>query len=115
MSDSTAIGVAKMAAAFTEQMRAYASPADQAIQAGIDECMKGVIKAQTSMDPNALKNPTGLGPGTGPRQERKPEPGDLSKALLDRRRVLGEVGGDESKASGGEGRSQAEACDRGSG
>lgn len=82
MSDSTAIGIARVAAAFTEKMRAYASPADKAIQAGIDECMRGVIKAQTSMDPNALKNPTGLGPGTGPRQERKPEPGDLSKALL---------------------------------
>lgn len=44
MSDSTAIGIAKVAAAMTELMREYASPADQAIQRGIDEAMRGVIR-----------------------------------------------------------------------
>ena len=34
MSDSTALGVAKMAAAFTEMMRAHSSPADRMIQRG---------------------------------------------------------------------------------
>ncbi len=83
MSDnSTAIGIARVAAAMTELMQRNASPADRAIQAGIDECMRGVIRAQTSQDANALKCPTAQGPGTGPRVERKPEPGDLSKALL---------------------------------
>jgi hypothetical protein len=82
MTDSTAIGIARVAAAMTELMRAHTSPADQAIQRGIDDCMRGVIRTQTSMDPNALKCPTAQGPGTGQRQERKPEFGDLSKALL---------------------------------
>ena len=58
MSDSTAIGIARVAAAMTEMMRAHASPADQAIQRGIDDCMRGVIRAQTSMDPGARKCPT---------------------------------------------------------
>jgi hypothetical protein len=80
--DSTAIGIARVAAALTEMMQSHASPADRAIQAGIDDCMRGVIKAQTSQDANALKCPTAQGPGTGRRVERPPEPGDLSKALL---------------------------------
>jgi len=65
MSDSTAIGIARVAAAMTEMMRAHTSPADRAIQQGIDDCMRGVIRAQTSMDANALKCPTAQGPGHG--------------------------------------------------
>ena len=65
MSDSTAIGIARVAAAMTELMQRNASPADRAIQAGIDECMRGVIRAQTSQLPNALKCPTAQDAGTG--------------------------------------------------
>ena len=43
--------------------------------------MRDEIRAQTSMEPNALKCPTALGPGTGQRQELKPDFG-LSRALL---------------------------------
>jgi hypothetical protein len=68
MSESTAIGIAKVAAAMSEMMQANASPADRAIQAGIDECMRGVIRAQTSQSPNALKCPTHLPDGVGPRR-----------------------------------------------
>ena len=42
----------------TEMMRAYASPADRAIQAGIDQAMRDEIRVQTSMDPGARKCPT---------------------------------------------------------
>lgn len=80
--NSTAIGIARVAAAMTELMQRNASPADRAIQAGIDECMRGVIRQQTSQDPNMLKCPTALGPGTGPRVERPREFGDLSRALM---------------------------------
>jgi len=41
----------------------------------IAQTMKGVITSP-------MKDPTAQGPGTGSRVERKPEPGDLSKALL---------------------------------
>lgn len=82
MSNSTAIGIAKVAAAMTELMQRNTSPADRAIQAGIDECMRGVIRQQTSQDPNLLKCPTSLGSGTGRRVERPREFGDLSRALM---------------------------------
>ena len=82
MSDSTALGIARVAAAMTELMRAHASPADRAIQDGINQTMRDLIRQQASTDPNLLKCPTSLGPGTGPRVERKPEFGDLSRALM---------------------------------
>ena len=57
MSNSTAIGIAKVAAAMTELMQRNTSPADRAIQAGIDECMRGVIRQQTSQDPELAEVP----------------------------------------------------------
>ena len=71
-----------MAAAMTELMRAHASPADRAIQDGINQTMRDLIRQQASTDPNLLKCPTALGAGTGPRVERPREFGDLSRALM---------------------------------
>ena len=82
MSDSTAIGIAKVAAAMAELMHRRTSPEDEAIQAGIRATMREVIRQQTSQDPNLLKCPTAIGPGPGRRQEPKREFGDLSRALL---------------------------------
>ena len=48
MSDSTALGIARVAAAMTELMRAHASPADRAIQDGINQTMRDLIRQQAT-------------------------------------------------------------------
>jgi hypothetical protein len=42
MSESTAVGIAAVARAMAQQMRAEGGPADRAIQAGIDATMRAV-------------------------------------------------------------------------
>ena len=68
MTDNSAPQSASLsvAAAMTELMQRNASPADRAIQAGIDECMRGVIRQQTSQDPEHAEVPDRAGSGHRP-------------------------------------------------
>jgi len=53
-SGTTAVGVAAMANALSQQMRQDNDPADRAIQAGIDAAMRGVVKDTFNRAPSPI-------------------------------------------------------------